>query len=250
MQKTDRFESQFFVGAGRVPHLTGTRPIRARRTSDPQNDANRSRRAHDRLAHARGHHRLRLPDLADRLRPALRLRLLSHTHVGSEWLGARRFRARLCAAEPALGHGSAVCRRGRGPLRHGAGAERRRAALCRRPRADGLHDVPGHPAGDGGRSDRLRPFGLLVQSRHRGVRQAAGRALPHDRDRRRDGGGIVRPVPVRAVRRRADRRRRLAAGAAGVRRHAAADRSAGARARDAALRAEAGRRRRSPRRSR
>ena len=77
------------------------------------------------------------------------------------------------------------------------------------------------------------------------------RALPHARDRRRHGGRLVRPVPVRAVRRRADRQRRLAAGAAGVRRPAAADRSDGARARDAALRAEAGRRpRRRRRRSR
>ena len=75
-------------------------------------------------------------------------------------------------------------------------------ALRGRPRPDGLHDLAGDAAGHRRRADRLRPLGLLVQSGDRGVRQAPARALPHAGDRRRHRGRLVRPVPVRAVRRR------------------------------------------------
>ena len=84
------------------------------------------------------------------------------------------------------------------------------------------------------RADRLRPVRLLVQSRAVGVRQAAAAGAARHRVRRRHRGGLVRPVPVRAARRRADRQFRLAAGADGLRRPDAADRAAFARAVDAA----------------
>src|ERR1041384_4151890 len=45
---------------------------------------------------------------------------------------------------------------GRGARLNGARAERRRAAVCGWPRADGLHDLADHLAGDRRRAGRLR----------------------------------------------------------------------------------------------
>ena len=194
-----------------LPHLllVGGTGFEARTS----HDADCCSGARDRLADAAGHHRLRLPDLIARVRPALHLRFLSHSDVAGERLEPRRVRARLCAAKPGVGHGAALCRRGGGPFRDAAGADSRRDPVRGWPRADGLHDLAGYVAGHRRRAGRPRPLGLLVQSGDCGVRQAPGRALPDDRDRRRHGRRFVRPVPVRAVRRGADRQRRLAAGA-------------------------------------
>ena len=75
----------------------------------------------------------------------------------------------------------------------------------------------------------IAAFGKLLDDRYRMIAIGAGH-----------GRRLVRAIPVRAVRRRADRQRRLAAGLAGVRRAAAVDRSDGARARDAAEHSEPG----------
>src|SRR5438270_9469826 len=74
----------------------------------------------DRLADAAGHHPVRLSYFAARFRSALCLRLLPDTHVAGEWMGPRCLRARIRAAEPAVGHRAAIRARRRGPLRHGA----------------------------------------------------------------------------------------------------------------------------------
>ena len=80
----------------------------------------------------------------------------------------------------------------------------------------------------------LRPVRLLVQPRHRRLRQAAAAELAFARLRRRHRRRLVRAVPVFADRRGADGQIRLADGADDLRRRDDADLAAGDRAGDAA----------------
>ncbi|KAH2820293.1 hypothetical protein KXV85_003304, partial [Aspergillus fumigatus] len=126
------------------------------------------------------------------------------------------------------------CRRRRRPVRRLSRDGGRRAALCRRPFHDALLRNAAVARYRRRRADRLWPVRLLLQPGAVGVQQvAAGRAARH-RARRRHGGRVVRPIPVRAVRRRHDRQVRLAGRTHRVCRADAADRAAGARTVDPA----------------
>ena len=100
------------------------------------------------------------------------------------------------------------------------------------------------------RADRLRSLRLFVQSGAVGLQQAVAAGMARRCARRRHRGGIVRAIPVRAVRRGADRQFRLADGADRVRLPDAADRPAVAGAGDAAARPRPMCRRRTSSRSR
>ena len=86
------------------------------------------------------------------------------------------------------------------------------------PRLDGPRRRPVVAPHVGGRPDRLRPRRLLVQSGAGGVRQAPAAVVAADGARRRLGGGLVRPVPVRAARGVPEGRHRLGSDADAVRR--------------------------------
>ena len=169
------------------------------------------------LAHAAGHHHLRLRDRAVELRAALEPRLLRAADEPRIRLGPRRVRPRAGAAEPAVGTGPADRRRDRRSLRRLARDVRRRAALCRRPVADALFGDAAVARSRRRRPDRLRAVGLLVQPGAVGVQQAAAAREARHRARRRHRRRFVRAIPVRAVRRGADRQFRLADGADGIR---------------------------------
>src|SRR4029078_579141 len=141
---------------------------------------------------------------------------------------------RLLAPEPHLGYGPAIRRRSGGSFRNAPGACRWRHPVRRRTCPDGLHDITGDAAVHRRRAGWLWSRGLFVQPGDRGVRQALSRPLPHDRNRCWHGGGLVRAVSLRAVRRRADPERRLAACAAHVLWATAPDRAYGDRACNAA----------------
>ena len=192
-----------------------------------------------RVAHAAPDRRLRLPDLDDVVRAALRARLLPDADVGRQSLGPRRFRFRACLAESAVGYRPAARRHYRRPLRHRAGALRRRPDVRRRPCPDGACDERAAARYIGRRAHRLRPVGHLVHRRSRDVRKApaAGMALARLRPRHR--GRLVRAIPLLAAVRRADRCGRLAADASHFRREHARSAAALACARDTARRGDA-----------
>ena len=124
--------------------------------------------------------------------------------MGREFAWGRDvFGLALALAEPAVGPGSADRRRDRRPLRDRARHGRRRAALCRRPAHDALFDDAVVARHQRRRADRLRPVRLLVQPGAVGLQQVAAAGEARHRARRRHRRRIVRPVPVRAVRRRA-----------------------------------------------
>ena len=79
-------------------------------------------------------------------------------------LGPRRVLVRVRHPESAVGRRPAVRRRDRRPLRHRAGAVRRRHPVWARPRHHGLRDRPADARSLGRRPDRLRARRLLVQS--------------------------------------------------------------------------------------
>ena len=151
-------------------------------------------------------------------------------------LGPRRLRARDGDPEAALGRGAAVRRRARRPLRHGAGA--RAAARCSMRPASvwmALCDDAARAAPVGRRADRLRPRRLLVHARARRLRQAAaaGMALASRsasaRRPARSGSSCSRRSPSALIDKFG-----WQTDAADLRRRAAADAAAGARARGAA----------------
>ena len=143
-------------------------------------------------------------------RAALEPRLLRAADGPRIRLGPRRVWPRAGAAEPAVGTGPADRRRHRRPFWHRPRHGGRRAALCRRPAPDALFDDAAGARHRRGRADRFRLVGLLVQPRAVGLQQAVAAREARHRARRRHRRRIVRPVPVRAVRRRHDRQFRLA----------------------------------------
>ena len=187
------------------------------------------------LADAAGDHHLRMRDRAVEFRAALEPRLFHPADEPGIRLGPRRLRPRAGPAEPVVGPRPADRGRHRRPLRRHARDDRRRAALCRRPVDDALFDDAAFARSRRRRADRLWSVRLFVQSRAVGFQQAAAGGEARPCARRRHRGGLVRAIPVRAVRRRDDRQFRLAGGADGVRFPDAADRAAVARARDAAV---------------
>ena len=145
--------------------------------SSPHRDAalHRDGRLKRHLAYAGADHRFRLPDLADVLRPALLARFFPHPDVGRQSLGPRRLRLCAGAAKPAVGHRPAARRHHRRPLRRRPGVLRRRADVCRRPRADVACDQRSDARYFCRRADRVRPFRHLVHGRSGGVRQSCCR---------------------------------------------------------------------------
>ena len=132
------------------------------------------------------------------LRTALGARLFPHAVVAGERLGPRRLRPRACDPEPVVGDRPALRRGDRRSIRHRARAVRGGDPLCDRACADGLFAIARHAPSFGRRADRFRACRLLLQHRALGVRQARPRILALPLLRRRDRGGIVRPVPVLA----------------------------------------------------
>ncbi len=121
-------------------------------------------------------HRRRLPDRGAQLRPALDDGLLPHADVERARLGPRDLRARHRHPEPRLGHRPAFRRHARRQVRHGAGADRRRAPLRPRPRADGADHRPGDAATHRRRPHRPRHRRLGVPAGPRRLRAAPPRA--------------------------------------------------------------------------
>ena len=177
--------------------------------------------AHDprsRLAHAAGDHHLRLRDRAVELRASIEPRLFRAADGPGVFLGPRRLRPRACGSKPVVGTGPADCRRDRRPVRRLARDVRRRGALRRRPVDDALRRDAAVAGYRRRGLDRLRTVRLFVQSGAVRVQQAAAARAAGHCAWRRNRRGIVRAIPVRAVRRRHDRQFRLAGGADGVRR--------------------------------
>src|SRR6516164_6461748 len=114
-----------------------------------------------------------------------------------------------------------------------------------------LHGLRGH-AGDAAshrrRGDRFRARRLLLHYRARRIRQADATAVAHARLRRRDGGRLVRAIPVLSARGRAHRLCRLAGHARHLRCRRASHHAAVARARiaTAGRRARGGKQSRAP----
>ena len=152
------------------------------------------------------------------LRAAVEPRFFRAADGPGVFLGARRVRPGARHSKPVVGAGPAGCRRDRRPVRRPARDVRRGGSLRRRA----VHDALRRDAAVAGyrrRSlDRLWTIRLFVQPGAIGIQQAAAARAARPGARRRHRRGIVRTIPVRAVRRRLDRQFRLAGGADGVRR--------------------------------
>ncbi len=179
----------------------------------------RPRFADDRLAHACSYCRFWLPDRDDQLWAALRAWSVPRPAVAGEWMGPRRVFAGGRDSEPPVGRRSAVRRRSGRPIRGGAGDLHRCGPLRARPRPDGVFDQSEHASTFRRRADRIRPFRLLVQPRHRRAWPAGAGKLAIAGLRRGNGSRLVRTVLVLAARPRAQRCLRLAARPADVLRH-------------------------------
>ena len=165
------------------------------------------------LADAARHHRLRLRDRACSLSGRARRSAFSSPDEPRVWLGPRRVRSRLRGPEPAVGYRPADRRRDRRPVRTSRDVRRRvlyAAGLLMMRYATtpmSLDLTAGVLIGFGlsGCS-----FNLVLSALSASCCRRSGAACV----RRRHRGRLVRPIPVRAVRRRADRQFRLADGAA------------------------------------
>ncbi len=124
------------------------------------------------------------------------------------------------------GLGQPFAGRDRRSLRHLARDVRRRAALCSRLADDALRHDAAVARARRGRTDRLRPVRLLVQPRAVGFLKAVAPGEARPGARRGHGGRLVRPVHLRADRRRAARHDRLARHVDGVCSADAPDRAA------------------------
>jgi hypothetical protein len=157
--------------------------------------------ARHRLAHARSHHLCRLCDCIAGVRSSLVHGLLPAAVESSQRLGPRCLRAGFCDPEFAVGRGPALRGRGRRPLRRARRDLRRHDPVRDRPPDNEFCAFAAHARSDGRCVDRLRPVGMFLQSRGRGARQTRSRPFALVRIRRRNGGRLVRAIPVRAIRR-------------------------------------------------
>ncbi len=171
----------FFSGASWALHAYALTPRNVRRGRFPARQCGgRQHGRHDRgsstdighLAHAAGHHRLRLRDCAAEFWPALQPRFLRAADGPRIRLGPRRVRPCHRVAEPAVGPRPADRRRHCRPLRAAARDVRRRLAVRCRPAADALLDHVLVARHQRRRADRFRPVGLVVQSGAGRVQQA------------------------------------------------------------------------------
>ena len=207
----------------------------AQQWTSPMTPACHARRASHDVAHARRHHAVRLSHRADRLRTALVASASSSRRCRRRMAGAAT-----CSRSPSRFRICCGASASRSPARSPTGSAR--CACCAPARCStraglALMAYTTTPVTLQLSAGVLIGFGLSGCSFNL-VIAAFGKllagALAHAGVRRRHRGGLVRPVPVLAARRRADRLRRLAERAGHLRRPAAAHRAVVARARDAA----------------